>query len=135
MKVVLAVGETVQTVEDLPPGVLLLLDGATETVVMSPSHVSRIEWLTGGVDEARRVADERLNTVLGQLDDSGVDAEGTVGDELVAAAFDDVLRDFAADHVLIALRRADRARFRRRHVIDRLLERYDIPITVFLVGE
>ena len=39
MKVVLAVGETVQTVEDLPPGVLLLLDGATETVVMSPSHV------------------------------------------------------------------------------------------------
>jgi hypothetical protein len=108
MKLLIAVGDAVETVEGLPVGVSALLGDASEALVVSPSHVSRLEWLTGGVDNARRVADERLASVLGQLDDVGVEAQGMVGDELVGLAFDDALRDFAADHILIGLRRANR---------------------------
>jgi hypothetical protein len=134
MRILVAVGEAVDSVEDLPAGVSTLLASATEILVMSPSEVTRVEWLTGGVDEARRVADERLSLVLGQLDDVGATATGAVGDELVAVAFGDALRDFAADHIVIALRRADRAKFRRRQIIDRLLEEFGVPITVFIAG-
>jgi hypothetical protein len=134
MKLLVAVGDVVETVEALPSSVSVLLGAASEALVMSPSHVTRLEWLTGGVDNARRVADERLGTVLGQMEDVGVEAQGIVGDELLGLAFSDALRDFAADHILIGLRRVDRARFRRQQVVDRLLERFDLPITVFLVG-
>jgi hypothetical protein len=134
MRILVAVGEAVDSVEDLPAGVSMLLTSASEILVMSPSEVTRVEWLTGGVDKARSLADERLSVVLGQLDDVGVTATGTVGDELVTVAFGDALRDFAADHIVIALRRADRAKFRRRQIIDRLLEKFDVPITVFLAG-
>jgi hypothetical protein len=134
VKLLIAVGDAVETVQDLPAGVAALLGDASEALVVSPSHVSRLEWLTGGVDNARQVADERLASVLGQLGEVGVEARGMVGDELVGLAFEDALRDFVADHILIGLRPADRARFRRQQVIDRLLERFDIPITVFLVG-
>ena len=50
---------------------------------MSPSLVSPIEWLTGGVDSARASADQRLGVVLDQLAGLGVAASGTRGDDSV----------------------------------------------------
>ena len=134
MKLLVAVGAAVSSPADLPAGVMTLIKDASEVLVMSPSEVGRIEWLTGGIDRARQLADERLGVVLHQLDDVGVSASGMTGDEQVAVAFEDALLGFAADHILVALRQADRAAWRRHHMVDRLLERFELPITVFLVG-
>jgi hypothetical protein len=135
VKLLVAVGEAVSSTEALAPGIRLLIDEASELLVMSPSEVGPIEWLTGGVDRARRRADERLAVVLGQLEEAGISASGMRGDELVPVAFEDALRDFSADHIVILLRDADRARFRRQDLIDRLLERFGLPITIVVVAK
>jgi hypothetical protein len=134
VKLLVAVGEAVQGAADLPDGVVKLIQGSSEVLVLSPSEVTRIEWLTGGIDQARRIADERLGVVLAQLNEAGVSASGMTGDEQVTVAFADALRKFNADHILIALRRADRPAWRRGHIVDRLLEQFSLPVTVFLVG-
>jgi hypothetical protein len=134
VKLLIAVGQAVSTPEELPPGVLALVQDASEVVVMSPSVVSGVEWLTGGVDRSRKRADERLSVVLDQLEDLGIPASGVLGDELIPVAFDDALREFEADHVLIVLASSESNRWRRRHVLDRLLEKLARPITVMVVG-
>ncbi len=89
---------------------------------MSPSLVSPIEWLTGGVDSARASADQRLGVVLDQLAGLGVAASGTRGDELGPTAIDDALREFDADHVIISLPSVRKEASQRNKVIDHLLD-------------
>ncbi len=72
-----------------------------------------LDWLTSATDKAREQADERLQTVLGQLDEMGAGAAGAVGADDPLLAFDDAVRQFAPDHLLIGLRPGDRAGWRR----------------------
>jgi hypothetical protein len=46
-------------------------------------------------------------------------------------ALEDAKREFDPDHLLIALRGADRAGWQERGLLDRVLERFAIPVTVF----
>jgi len=50
-------------------------------------------------------------------------------------AFEDAVRDFGPDHLLIALRRADRAAWPEQRLLEGLLARYDLPLTVFTSGD
>jgi hypothetical protein len=101
---------------------------------MSPSLVSPVEWLTGGVDTARASADQRLTKVVEQLDALGVTATGRRGDELGPTAIDDALREFDADHVIISLPRSKKEASQRSKVIDHLLEQRGVSVTVFIVS-
>ena len=101
---------------------------------MSPSFVSRLQWLTGEVDRARHLADDRISAVLGRLEARGVSASGRRGDELPMTAFDDALAQFAADHIVIGLRVPASEAWQRHNVVDRLLDRFRLPITVFAIG-
>ena len=50
-------------------------------------------------------------------------------------AFEDAIRDFAPDHLLIGLR-AGHSGWQERGLLDRLQERFGLPMTVFaLPGE
>jgi hypothetical protein len=94
----IAVGGAAGSIEQLPSGVRLLIDAADEVTVTAPSLPGRLDWLASDTDKATERADERLRAVLGQL---GADDPLT--------AFDDAIRDVSPDHLLIALRREDRA--------------------------
>jgi hypothetical protein len=48
-------------------------------------------------------------------------------------AFDDAFRQFTPDHLLIALRPEERAGWQERDLLDQVLERFAVPLTVFLV--
>jgi hypothetical protein len=76
-------------------------------------------------------ADERLREVLGHLEELGAEASGSVGADDPLLAFEDAIREFSPDHLLIALRPRDRAGWQERGLIDSLLERFHLPITVF----
>jgi hypothetical protein len=54
-----------------------------------------------------------------------------VGADDPLTAFDDAMRQFAPDHLLIAIRTGDRADWQEKGLLDQLLERLEIPITVF----
>ena len=127
----IAAGEAATAVEQLPFGVRTLIDAADEIMVIAPRLPGRLDWITSATDKATEQADERLRAVLGQLNEAGSPAHGRVGADDPLLAFEDAIRDFAPDHLLIGLRRDDRAGWQERGLLDRIQERFAIPMTVF----
>jgi hypothetical protein len=130
-RLLIAVGEPASGPEDLPFGVRALLDAAEEILVIAPALPKRFEWLASATDKAREQADDRLQAVLGQLDEIGAEASGAVGSDDPLVAFEDAIRGFSPDHVVIGLRGENRAGWQERGLLDQLFERFAIPITVF----
>ncbi len=129
-----ATGAAVGDVDGLPPSVRELLDAASEVLVLTPILPGGLQWLVSDTDRARHEADERLNAVLGHMEALGVPAEGLVGDETPLTAFDDAVRTFRPDHILIALRAREEAGWQEHGLVDQVRDRFRIPITVFEIG-
>jgi hypothetical protein len=130
-----ATGATVADVTQIPALVRVLLDAASDILVITPILPGKLEWLVSDTDRARHQADQRLNAVLGQIEEMGLSAEGRVGDETPLTALEDAVRSFSPDHVLIALRRAEDADWQERGLIDRVRRQLRLPLTVFAIGE
>ena len=130
-RLLIAVGEAATHAEQLPFAVRSIIDAAEEIMVIAPSLPGRLQWLVSDTDNATEQADERLRTVLGQLDEVGSPARGRVGSDDPLEAFDDAIRAFSPDHLLVGLRREDRAGWQERRLLDRIQERFGIPMTVF----
>ena len=130
-KLLIAGGEVAPSSGALPPGVEALIDGADEILVIAPTLPGKLDWLTSATDKAREQADARLGLVLGHLDELGADAEGTVASDDPIEAFADAMREFSADHILVGMRSGDRADWQERGLLDQLVERFSVPITVF----
>ena len=131
IKLLIAAGEAAATAEQVPPTVRALIDAADEITVVTPSLPGRWEWMSSATDKATEQADERLQAVLGHLDEMGADARGQVGADDPLLALEDAIRALAPDHILIALRAADRTGWQERGLLDGVLERFVIPVTVF----
>jgi hypothetical protein len=130
-RLLIAVGDATSSPDHLPSGVRLLVDEADEILVISPTLPDRLQWLSSDTDRATREADERLEKVLGQLSEIGAEAQGAVGADDPLLAFEDAVARFSPSHILIALRRHDRAGWQERGLVEALLERIRVPITVF----
>jgi hypothetical protein len=130
-RLLIAAGEAATAAEQLPFGVRTLIDAADEIMVIAPRLPGRLDWITSATDKATEQADERLRAVLGQLNEAGSPARGRVGADDPLLAFEDAIRDFAPDHLLIGLRRDDRAGWQERGLLDQIQERLAIPMTVF----
>jgi hypothetical protein len=130
-RLLIVAGEAAASAEQLPRGIRSLIDAAAEIMVISPALPGRLDWIASDTDKATERADERLQTVLGQLDEMGAGARGRIGADDPLLAFEDAIREFAPDHLLIGLRREDRSGWQERRLLDRILERFEIPMTVF----
>lgn len=131
----IAAGESASGADRIPPRVRAVIDAADEILVVTPALPSRFEWLASATDKAREQADKRLQEVLGHLEEMGKDAAGTVGADDPMLAFEDAIRDFAPDHLLIALRAGDRAGWQERGLLDSIQERFGLPVTVFALDD
>jgi|SRR5215208_3973466 len=132
-KLLIAAGEAVATAEDLPFGVRELIDAAEEILVITPTLPGRFEWLSSATDRAREQADERLQAVLGQLEEVATGAEGEVASDDPLEAIADGVRAFGPDHLLIALRAGESAGWQEKGLLDRIQERFALPMTIFSV--
>jgi hypothetical protein len=130
-RLLIAAGEAAARGGQLPGGVRSLIDAAGEIMVISPALPGRLDWIASDTDKATARADERLQTVLGQLAEMGATARGRTGADDPLLAFEDAIREFAPDHLLIGLRSEDRSGWQERRLLDRILERFQIPMTVF----
>jgi hypothetical protein len=130
-RLLIAAGEAASDPGQLPFGVRELIDAAEEILVVTPTLPSRFDWLSSATDPAREQADERLRAVLGQLAELGSEAAGEVGADDPLLAFEDAIREFAPDHLLIALRGGDDAGWQERGLLDQLERRFGLPMTVF----
>lgn len=134
-KLLIAVGQPASDPAQVPFGVRALIEGADEVMVLVPSLPRRFEWVASATDDATERADERLHAVLGQLDELGADGEGRVGADDPLVALEDAIREFAPDHLLIALRGRDRAGWQERGLLDQIQERFHLPMTVFQLAD
>jgi hypothetical protein len=135
MRLLVAAGGAAASAESVPASVRRLVEGASEILVIAPTLPSRFEWLASATDKAREHADERLHRVLSHVDELGAPAQGSVGADDPMLAFDEAIADFSPDHILIALRDANRADWQERGLLDGLLQRFALPVTVFVVPE
>jgi hypothetical protein len=133
-RLLVVAGEAAASADELPFGIRSLIDAADEIMVIAPSLPGRLEWLMSDTDKATAQADERLRTVLGHLDQAGSPARGRVGADDPLVAFEDAIREFAPDHLLIGLRREHRAGWQERGLLDAIGARFPIPMTVFQLG-
>ena len=134
-RLLIAAGEVAATVDALPFGVRELIDAADEILVVTPALPTRFEWLASATDKAREQADERLRAVLAQIGELGTEASGNVGADDPLLAFEDALAAFKADHILVGLRTPERADWQERGLLDELLRRFGLPVTVFSLPE
>jgi hypothetical protein len=130
-RLLIAAGEAASGSDSLPVGIRMLIDAADEIMVVAPRLPGRLDWLASATDAATGRADERLQVVLGHLDELGAEARGRVGADDPLLAFEDAIREFSPDHLLIALRGGDRAGWQERGLLDSLLARFGLPVTVF----
>jgi hypothetical protein len=132
-RLLIVTGAVAADVSEVPPLVRALIAAATDILVVAPVLPGRLQWLASDVDRVRQEADERLRTVLDQLESLAGDAleGGDVGDDTPYSAFIDAVRRFRPDHVLIALRAADHSAWQERQLVDRVREAFHIPLTVF----
>ena len=134
-RLLIAAGEAADSADALPFGVRELIVTADEILVVTPALPTRFEWLASATDKAREQADGRLQAVLGQIGDLGGEASGTVGADDPVLAFEDALAAFQADHILVGLRAPEHADWQERGLLDELLHRFGIPVTVFSLRE
>lgn len=103
-----------------------------EVLVVAPALNSRLRHWVSDEDAARRRAKERAATVVEQLEQDGVRAEGRVGDADPMLAIADALWTFPADEILIAARPEPSS-----GLVDKLVagarKRFALP--VFRAGE
>jgi hypothetical protein len=130
-RLLIATGAAAVEVGAVPPLVRFLIEGASERFVITPALPSKLQWLVSDTDRATHEADERLDAVLGQMDEIGASAEGSVADDTPLRAFEDAIKAFKPDHILIALRSADHDGWQERHLVDRVRQRFHVPMTVF----
>ena len=133
-RLLIAAGKSVSSSDELPFGIRALVDAADEILVITPTLPTRFEWLASATDRAKEQADERLQRVLGQLADLGSEAEGAVGADDPLLAFEDAIREFAPDHLLIALREGEASGWQERGLLDQLQQRFRLPTTAFSVA-
>jgi hypothetical protein len=133
-RLLVVTGGTASDLDEVPPGVRLLIEGAGEILVVAPALPSRMAWLASDTDKTREVADQRLSAVVGQLEDTGAPVEGAVGADDPLLAFEDAIADFHPDHILIALRPSEESGWQERGLIEAVGERFGLPLTVFRIA-
>lgn len=123
----------VAEVGELPAEARALIDAAAEVYVVTPSLPGRLDWLTDAVDRSRHLADERLDSVLGHVRTLGARVSGRTGDDYALTAFSDAVADFHPDHILIGLRTSEHANWQERGLIEKVVDRFGLPVTTYAV--
>ena len=132
-RLLIAAGAAAESAERVPESVRRLIDSADEVLVIAPALPSRVHWLVSDTDQARSDADERLSAILGHLDELGQPAAGEVAADDPLLAFDDAINEFHPDHILIGLRGPSRSHWQERGLVEEILERFDLPATIFTI--
>jgi hypothetical protein len=133
-RLLVVAGSAASDLGEVPFGVRSLIDDASEILVVAPALPSRLAWLASDTDNTREVADERLSVVVEQLEDTGTPAEGTVGADDPLLAFEDAVADFHPHHILVALRGPNESGWQERGLIEKVFERFRLPVTVFSIS-
>ncbi len=102
-------------------------------LVVAPVLVSPVEQWTNDDGQARAAAQARLDESVATMRASGLEASGEIGDEDPVQAVEDALRSFRPDELVLATHPEGRSSWLERGVVDRVRERFALPLTHVIV--
>ena len=109
---------------------------ADEVRVVAPMLTTRLHSWVSDIDGAASEADERMSAIVGSIDASGQpETHGQVGDEDPLQAVADALAVFPADALILALHTPDAANWRERGFVEKVRERFQLPVTEMLLDK
>ena len=123
----------VASVDELPPQVRAIIDAAAEVYVVTPSLPGRGARLAEDVDQFRHIADERLDTVLGQMRSIRGHVSGDALRGSVITVITDGVETFRPDHILLALRSSAHANWQEHGLVEHVEQRFGLPLTTFAI--
>ena len=102
---------------------------ADDVRLVAPTLTTRLQSWTSDIDGAACEADQRASAIVGSIHGTGqTAAQGAVGDEDPLQAIADILVEYAADTIILAVRVDSRATFRERGLGEKVRARFDIPV-------
>ena len=102
---------------------------AAEVHIVAPApHTSRLQRLTGAVDEAHAEAEDVAREAAEAVEGTA-SVETEVGDPNPLQAIEDALRAFPADELIIVTRPGSEADWVERDRTQETLERLGLPVT------
>jgi hypothetical protein len=104
-----------------------------QVLVVCPALNSPIRHWASDEDRARANAQQRLDSSLARLAESGIDARGEVGDCEPLQAIEDSVRTFGPDEIIISTHPEGRSNWLEKGVVSGARERFAVPITHVVV--
>ena len=108
-------------------------DYRSHVLVVCPALNSALKHWMSDDDQARAVAQDRLDRSLGELSRIGIDARGEIGDPDPLQAIEDALRTFGADVVIISTHPEGRSNWLERGVVSEARQRFALPLVHVVV--
>ncbi|MFL5964584.1 MAG: hypothetical protein ACJ757_17040 [Gaiellaceae bacterium] len=106
---------------------------AARVLVVCPALNSPLRHWVSDEDEARALAQARLDESLAAMHAAGLDAAGEIGDGDPVQAIEDAVRTFQPDELIISTHPAGRSHWLERGVVEKARERFDLPLTHVVV--
>jgi hypothetical protein len=130
-------GAEAASVDALPSEARELIDQASEVLVVAPVLSSELHLWMNDTDRARGEADERLAGILSRIAAPGSEQQvaGVIGDDTLIMAFDDAVRTFSPDHIVIALPGDIHESWQERGLVRRVKERFQLPVTIIEIDD
>ena len=101
----------------------------TEVLVVAPALTSRLRYWMSDEDAGIEAAGQRLARSIERLAAAGIPANGALGDADPLQAFDDAVRSFHPDEVVIATHPIGRSNWLEHGLVAQARVRVSIPIT------
>lgn len=105
----------------------LTADGG-RVIIVAPALSSRLKYVFSDVDEPRAEAQGRLDASISLLRESGIDAEGEVGDANPVRAFQDAVAIYEPDGVLISTHPEGRSNWLERGEVAKIRAKTELPV-------
>ncbi len=123
----------VADVDELPRFVRRVIDAAAEVYVITPALPGRLAWLADDIDGCRQIADDRLDTVIEHLRSLGAHVNQAVIRGSVLTVIADAVTQIDPDHILLALGASEHANWQEHGLIERIEQRFGLPLTTYAV--
>jgi GABA permease len=102
-------------------------------LVVAPALVTPLEQWTNDDGDARAAAQARLDQSVESLRATGVEAAGEIGDADPVIAVEDAVRTFQPDELVLATHPEGRSSWLEQGVVERVRERFAVPLTHVVV--
>ncbi|MGZ4334844.1 MAG: hypothetical protein ACXVRJ_11315, partial [Gaiellaceae bacterium] len=128
-RILVVANETVGGAELLETIRSHVLGRNARVLVVCPALNSPLRHWASDEDDARRAAQDRLDSSLAAMRGAGVAADGEVGDGDPIQAIEDAVRTFRPDELIVSTHPPGRSHWLERGVVDKARERFELPVT------